>query len=187
MKKQIFAVVLCSSFSIPSFADGAYVFGGFERNKAEADLEELTISETDNGYGLGLGYQINNTLAVEFAYRDVLSLSSGETYEDFEYRNNIDTTALQISMLANYPLNEKVKVYGRLGVGRIEIDSEYRESGWGETYSERSSESKNKAVFGVGGSYAFTEKLGVRLEYNQFAKIEETTLSSLSLALTYNF
>jgi OOP family OmpA-OmpF porin len=187
MKKQIFAAVLCSSLSLPSFAAGVYVFGAFERNKAEADIEGFTLSETDNGYGFGLGYQINNTLAVEFAYRDMLSLSSGESYEDFEYRENVDITALQLSMLARYPLNKKVNVYGRLGVGKVEIDSEYREIDWGGTYIESSSESKNKAVFGVGGSYAFTEQLGARLEYNQFAKIEETTLSSISLALTYNF
>src|SRR5688572_21267466 len=129
MKKQLFAAALCSTLSLPSFAVGAYVFGGLERNKAEADIEGFTISETDNGYDFGIGYQINNTLAVEFAYRDMLSISNSEDYEDFESRGKVDTSVLQLSMLASYPLNEKVNVYGRLGVGRIEIDSEYRESG----------------------------------------------------------
>lgn len=187
MKKQIIAAVLFSSFSLPSFASGVYIFGDFERNKAEADAGNFSISKTENGYGLGLGYNINNTFTLEFAYRDLMSFSERENYEDVEYRQDTDVTALQLSVLANYPLNEKLKIYSRLGVGWLDIESDYSENVWGESDSESSSESETKAMFGIGTRYAFTETLAVRFEYSRFADIEETTLSSLSVGLSYNF
>lgn len=187
MKKQLFAATLLSALTLPVYAQGFYVFADFERNKAEADIGDVSISQTENGYGLGLGYTINSTFAAEFAYRDLMDISESETWSDYEYRASLDLTAFQASVVATYPLNEVVSVFGRLGVGKIDIDSSYYENDWGDVFRESESESKTKALFGIGARYAITEKVGVRAEYSRFAKIEDTTLSSLSLAVDYHF
>lgn len=58
---------------------------------------------------------------------------------------------------------------------------------WGTTSRETDNESETKALFGIGAGYAFTENLAARLEYSRFAKIEEATLSALSVAFQYHF
>lgn len=187
MKKQVLLLAFLFAFAVPSSAQGLYIFADVERNKIESDIEEFSMSKTENGYGLGLGYRVNNTLAIELAYRDMLSFNERDSYEDYEYRLDTDVTAIQISVLASYPLNEQVNIFGRLGVGRIDIDSTFYENSWGTTSREADNESATKALFGIGASYAFTENLAARLEYSRFAKIEEATLSALSVAFQYHF
>lgn len=187
MKKHMLAAAMLSLSAMPVYAQGLYLFADIERNKAEADIGSVSISQTETGYGLGLGYSINKTFAVEFAYRDLMDMSESETAEDYEYRSSLDLTAFQVSLVGQYPLNEAVNIYGRLGVGKIEIDSSYYENDWGNVERESESDSKTRALVGIGAHYAITERLGVRAEYSRFAKIEGTTLSALSLAATYHF
>jgi OOP family OmpA-OmpF porin len=187
MRKQLFATMLLSALTLPVYAKGFYVFADFERNKAEADIGDFSISKTENGYGLGLGYVISNTFAVEVAYRDLMDISESGGGEDYEYSSSLDLTAFQASVVATYPLSETISLFGRLGIGKIDIDSSYYENDWGDVYRESESESKTKAVFGIGARYALSEKVGVRAEYSRFAKIDDTTLSSLSLAVDYHF
>lgn len=187
MKKSLLVTALLSSLALPAAAQNLYVFADVERNKIEADAGRFSISNSENGFGLGVGYAFNNTFAIEVAYRDLMNISDRESFEDYEYSSDLDITAFQLSVLGNYALNEQVAVFGRLGVARIEFDIEEYENDWGDTYTDSSSESKTRALIGVGASYAFNENLGARVEYNRFADIEDITLSSLSIGLTYSF
>jgi OOP family OmpA-OmpF porin len=130
---------------------------------------------------------LNNYFAIELAYRELMGIEEGVEYEDYAYKFNSDISALQASIVASYPLNDAVSVYGRLGVGKIEVDTSSYENDWGDITRDSESESKTKALFGFGGRYAITEQFGVRAEYSRFAKIEDTTLSSFSLAVDYHF
>ncbi len=187
MKKQLFAATLLSALTLPVSAQGFYLFADVERNKAEVKFDSVSSSKTENGYGLGLGYTLTETFAVEVAYRDLMDMSESETWSDYEYRLKTEITVFQASLVANYPLNNAVSVFGRLGVGKIEVDSSYYENDWGSVYQDSESESKTKALFGVGARYALTEHVGIRAEYSRFAKIDELTFSSLSLAVDYHF
>jgi|GEM_PF-2094513 len=187
MKKHLFTTLLLSSLTLPVYAQGIYVFADFERNKLEVDVEDFSASKSDNGYGIGLGYTLTNHFALEVAYRELFSIDGSETYDDYEYRFNSELSALQASLVASYPLNEAVSVYGRLGVGKIEVETSSYENAWGDITRESESESETKALFGIGGRYAITEQFGVRAEYSRFAEIEDTTISSLSLAVDYHF
>lgn len=187
MKKHLFTTLLLITLTLPVSAKGIYAFANFERSKIEVDASDTSIDKNDNGYGIGLGYTLTNHFAVEIAYRELMSIEQGATYSDYEYRINTDISALQASLVANYPLNNAVSVYGRFGVGNIDADSSVYVNDWGDITRESGSESKTRALFGVGGRYAITEQVGVRAEYSRFAKIEDTTLSSLSLALDYRF
>jgi len=188
MKKQLFTTLLLSTLTLPVCAQGIYVFADFERNKVEHDVYDFSISQSNNGYGLGLGYTLTNHFALEVAYRDELfSFDVVEISEDYEYRETTELSAIQASVVASYPLNDAVSVYGRLGVGKIEVDTSSYENDWGDITRESESESETKALFGIGGRYAITEQFGVRAEYSRFAEIEDTTISSLSLAVDYHF
>lgn len=187
MKKPMCVLALLSAFTLPAAAQDFYVFAGAERNKIESEVDDLSISKNENGYGIGVGYRFNSTFAVELAYRDMLSISDGATYEDYEYLFDTDVRAYQASVVANYPLNNQMQIFGRLGVGRLDIDSSVYQNSWGEVTREQTSESETKALFGVGVGYSFTDNLGARLEYSRFAKIDDVTLSSVSIGLQYQF
>ena len=187
MKKHLFATLLLSTLTLPVCAQGIYVFADFERNKIEVDAVDASLDDSDNGYGIGLGYTLNNHFAIEVAYRDLLSIEESRVYEDYEYHTNTDISAIQASLVASYPLNGSVSVYGRLGVGRINADSRVYASTWFDSTGESESNSETKALFGIGGRYAITEQFGLRAEYSRFAEIEDTTISSLSLAVDYHF
>src|SRR6187402_1794902 len=132
MKKHLFTTILVSALTLPVCAQGIYVVADFERNKIEVDAVDASLDESDNGYGIGLGYT---------------------------YKFKSDISALQASLLASYPLNDAVSIYGRLGVGRIEVDSEIYANDWGDITRDSESVSKTKALFGIGGRYAITEQL----------------------------
>jgi OOP family OmpA-OmpF porin len=185
MKKQMCIVTLLSAFTLPAAAQGLYVFADAERNKIESEVDDLSVSKSENGYGVGIGYRLNSTYAIELAYRDMLSLSEGGTYEDYGYRYDTDVSAYQASVIANYPLNNQVNIFGRLGIGRLDIDSSLYQNAWGDLTREQSNESETKALFGIGMGYSFTDHFGVRLEYSRFAKVEDVTLSSVSIGLIY--
>jgi OOP family OmpA-OmpF porin len=187
MKKQLVAAALLSALALPVCAQGFYVFADFERNKMEADVDGFSVSKTENGYGLGLGYDLTKTFAVEVAYRDLMSFTEGETWSDYESSSTFDITAFQVSLVATYPLNDAVSVFGRLGVGRIDVDFSFYENDWGNVERESDSESETKALVGIGARYAVTQRVGIRAEYSRFAKIEDLTFSSLSLAVDYHF
>lgn len=187
MKKRLFTTIVLSTLTLPVCAQGVYIFADFERNKIEVDAVDASLDESDNGYGIGLGYTLTNYFALELAYRELMGIEEGVAYEDYTYTFNTDISALQASLLASYPLSDALSVYSRLGVGRIDVDSEIYENDWGDITRESDSESETKALFGIGGRYAITEQFGVRAEYSRFAEIEDTTISSLSLAVDYHF
>jgi OmpA-OmpF porin, OOP family len=188
MKKHLFTTLLLSTLTLPVCAEGIYVFADFERNKVEHDVYDFSISQSNNGYGLGLGYTLTNHFALEVAYRDELfSFDVVEISEDYEYRETTELSAIQASLVASYPLSGSVSVYGRLGVGRITADSHVYASTWFDSTGESDSNTETKALFGIGGRYAISEQVGIRAEYSRFAEIEDTTISSLSLAVDYHF
>ncbi len=188
MKRHLFAATLLSALSVPVFAQGLYVFADLERNKMEASVGGgWKLSKTESGYGLGVGYDIDETFAVEVAYRDLADFRVTEAFEDYGTYSSTDITALQASMVANFPLNNEVSLFGRVGLGRIKSKESYYVRNWNEEYRGSVSDSETKALLGVGMRYALSDKWAARLEYSEFADIDEVTLSALSLAIAYKF
>jgi opacity protein-like surface antigen len=113
----------------------------------------------------------------------LVAYSSSDEY----YASSTDLTSLQLSALGKLPVNDAMFVFGRLGVARLSLDeSETFKSPQGNTY-ESSSESKTKALIGLGAGYNVSQALAVRAEYLRHAKVGEVTFSSLSLGATYSF
>jgi len=187
MKKHILAAAVMLSGSLSVFAEGFYTAAEFTRNKIEADVGDYSVSRSENGYGLGVGYNLTSRIALELAYRDLLSFTESDTYEDVEYSSTIDVTAIQFSITGSYPLNQQFSLYGRLGAGRIQVESSYYENAWGDIARESDDETKTRALVGIGVRYAITEHVGARVEYSRFSKISETTLSSMHLGIDYQF
>ncbi len=187
MKKHLGLFVLTAAISLPSFAQGFYTFADYTHNKLEGSADGDSASESDSGYNLGLGYKINNTISVELAYRDIYKKTIHESNSDYSFTGKSTVTAIQLSALAFYPLNDKFSFFGRLGYGQLKSKYSYTGQGWGETDSGSGSQSYNRALLGVGTHLSLNEHWGMRLEYDRFAKIEGTSVSSVNLGVEFHF
>ena len=189
MKKHILATLVLGALTLPAAAEGFYVIGDIGHTTLSAE----GLDKTDNGLSIGGVYNLNNTFAIEAAYRDLGGLSSSyqDTYMnmDVDVKENLDFSALQLSAIAKMPLNDTFDVYGRLGMAKLK--SKYKISAYvsadDSSASQSSSDSENKMVYGIGARYTLNEKAGIRFEYNKFADWEGLSISALTLGADYSF
>lgn len=192
MKKQLLLACVIGTLTLPAMAENFYILGDVGQGKMEVDGDnDSTYSKTTTAYSFGAGYEFNQFFALELAYRDMGSVSDRGSYmEDgiqYNYRDKASASALQASIVGKLPISEEFSVFGRLGVGKIDIDYDSSESGGGSSWSGSDSASKSKALFGVGASYKISQQVELRAEYNQFAKWDDTKLSGLTVGATYHF
>ena len=195
MKKQIILASVLGALALPVMADNFYVFGDVGQGKTEIDgSDNYTFSKTATTYSLGAGYNVNRFFAVELAYRDLGETKDrGDAVDDFgdsfNFVDKYDVTALQASVVGKLPISDEFNLYGRVGVAKLNVD--YKSAAY---YSDgnnpapsKDSYSKTKALAGVGASYDITPQFAIRAEYNQYAKWDDTKLSSLTVGATYSF
>jgi OOP family OmpA-OmpF porin len=192
MKKQFLLACVLSAFTLPAMADNFYIFGDVGQGKFELDSSnDSKLSKTDTTFSIGAGYDFNKFLGVEVAYRDLgEAVDRGSDFDgvdDYDYVDKIGVTALQASVVGKLPISEVFNVYGRVGLASL--DAEYSSV---ETYDDgidedSGSESKTRALFGIGASFDVTSQLAVRAEYNQYAKWDDLKLSALTVGAVYKF
>lgn len=165
---------------------GPYIFAniGFTELNITPDAEDgddYGATDQINGFSIGGGYKINDLFAVEVAYRDLGTLDESE--EDITA--STDVTALQVSGIASYSINDSFTAYGRLGIADLTLKASYKDA----EESGSASISKNRIVYGIGGRYALNDRMGVRFEVDQFAKWSELalTVTTASLGVDYHF
>lgn len=193
MKKHFLALSVLAFVSAPSVASDFYVNGDLGQSQFQIDSLD---DESDTNYSLGVGYQINNNFAIEVNYVDFggwseserEALSGGNFYEEtYSY----DISAIQASLIASWPLNDKFSVYGRLGVADMEVDFTYKyHDSFDDEFSddyESDSDSKSKTLLGLGLGYSINQALALRVEYAQYDEWNALTLSALKAGLIYRF
>lgn len=180
MKKHFLLLGLL--VALPASAEGIYVFGDGGQSTFSVDFFDVVLSKTETTYGIGIGYEVNQTFSFELAYRDLGASDSADMYE----KSKVEKSAVQASLLANYAVSPVVEVFGRLGVANLKSEgiSDIRD------YSENNtptSLSNTKAFYGAGASYAANEKLSFRGEYNRYSEWEGVTVSILTIGAVYKF
>lgn len=131
---------------------------------------DLTSTRVDGytsagGHGIFAGYQFTPNWAAEVSYRNL---------GKFESDNASGYTRLnmtQISAVGMMPLNEKFKVYARLGWG------------FANATGSKSYNAANSMGFGAGAEYSFSKNLGVRAEINSVA----TDAKQFNVGMLYRF
>lgn len=192
MKKHLLFASLISVLAVPASAEGFYVLGDLGQSKMEVDLgNHYYFHDTDTAYDIGGGFNFNQYVALEVAYRDFGGTSIG----DDDYSAKSDMTAFQVSVLGKLPISDVVDVYGRLGVGRLKRKTTYTVRHYSHTfpqtysytYSQTESDSDNKAFFGIGANYKITESFALRAEYSKYDRWDDAVLSALAIGATYSF
>jgi OOP family OmpA-OmpF porin len=155
------ALVLASSAALAAQPNTFY---------AGADVGKTRVSdwsERETSYGAFAGYNFHQNFAVEAGYRRLGEEKFGG------YKITGDQAAL--SLVGSLPVAERVSIYGRLGVNRLEA----KLSSGGVSVSD----STTKALLGIGASYAFTEAVSGRVELQRAAS--DTT--NLSAGVSFQF
>lgn len=165
---------------------------GLSVNQAEDRLDSLfdavdvdvldattTIEDSDTGFGLAGGYQLNDNFAFEIAYVDLGSFGSRHTatvtdgveqaVADVEFQSSADGVA--VSVLGILPIGERFSVYARAGLSLLSADGTARITIDGETQRPSQSSQKTDPVFGVGAEYMFSKHFGVRLGWDRYLDV----------------
>jgi len=183
MKKHLLAMSLLAAVAVPASAEGVYIFGDVGQSKLSIEDDGWDVSKTDTAFSFGVGYALNSTFALEVAYRDFGKVT---LFQDQYEKDRLDSSALQVSVLAKFPVSDAIDIYGRAGVARLTYDWKYQDFEYPE-YNDIDSESKSRAFFGIGASYALNDNISLRAEYNRYAKWDEATASALTIGAVYSF
>lgn len=121
---------------------------------AGVDVSSTKISGYDRhgGYGAFLGYQFNESFAVEGGYHRLAETE----YRSGPLRADVTIDQLDLSVIGSLPLSAGFDLYGRLGYNRLTADADV--AGFG------AKEHDNNVLYGVGLGYAFTPAVHARLE-----------------------
>lgn len=144
------ALILASSAALAAQPGSFYAGADIGRTKVE------DFNQRETGYGAFVGYNFHENFAVEAGLRrladfDVLYGSPSSYVEGKERVNQA-----HLSVVASLPVADRLSVYGRLGVNRLDA----RISRAGISYKS----GDNKALYGVGMSYALTPAVSARVE-----------------------
>jgi OOP family OmpA-OmpF porin len=160
-----------------------------------------SLDDSDTGFGLAGGYQVNENFAAELAYVDLgdISYSANGTVTDgidtFAAGLGIDqsTSGPVFSILGIVPIGERFTVFGRLGIALMSVDADATVSIDDVSATDSVSTDRSNLMYGIGGEFSFNRRFGVRLGWDRYAEVGsddqagEVDIDLISLGLRYNF
>lgn len=164
--------------------------------------DRVQLDDTDAGWNVTLGYQINKYLAAELSYFDFGKASVTEYYTptlfpfplNLTVRSNIEAYGPGVSLLGTLPLTSSVEVFARGGV--LFLDQEIEQ----QITSFRSRQRTGEEIWmaGAGVQWFFTSRWATRLEYQLTDRIDRgndlrlaqagtTKIKQFSLGVSFDF
>lgn len=175
-------------------AEGGYAGVGFGQTSVDVDcILDISCSADDSDTALKIfgGYQFNPNFAIELGYYDLgeAKLTGTDSFLGFT-RARAEASGINFAVVGSFPVTERFTLMGKAGFFRWEVDYSEFTSSFG-SYS--ASETGFDPMFGIGGAFNFSEKLGIRVEYEKFLDVgdEDTTGQSdvdlISASLVFRF
>lgn len=147
MKKIAIAVLLSAFVAAPAVAADTPFYAGV--NVGSAEIDSTGFSSTTS-FGLLGGYTFNENVAAEVAYTNFGTKDLGF---GFSYKSS----ALSISGVGSYPINEQFSVFAKLGFASTTLE-----------LTGFPSESKSDLTYGFGGQFNVNKQIGIRLGYDVY-------------------
>jgi OOP family OmpA-OmpF porin len=119
------------------------------------------FSDRQSSFGGFVGYQFNQSFAVEGGYRRLA---------DFD---NVTLNQTHASVIGILPLQSNFNIYGRLGYNHIEAKASFANA--------TATDSTSGVLYGVGVGYNFTPQITARLEVQKPSSDSTNVGGSLSL------
>ena len=173
---RLLSAVLLLSLSSASMA-GFYVGGNV--GSANTDDPSGGIDDSDTGYKIYLGGEINNYFAVEGYYA-----AFGEpTFSDGFNTAKSEITGIGVDVIGKLPVGSSSKFFGSIGF--FNWDETYSINGF-TTFEDDGTDLK----LGIGFQQSFNQTISLRIEYEAFYiqdSFDNIDVTMLSAGLQINF
>lgn len=146
-----------------------------------------SVDNTDTGWKLFGGYQLNKNIGFEAAYVNLGSLTANATYATpagSPARVNVDVDGFQLSAVGTLPLNDAFAVFGKVGAFFSKSD----QTGTG-AFAAPASTDNTDWIYGLGGNWQFNPNIGLRAEWERFQGLgaSERHADLYSLGAVFSF
>lgn len=196
MNKVAIVALLSAFVATPALADntgkfyGAIDLGQGNAKDACSGLPStISCSTTTTAFRFGLGYQANQNVSLEAAYIDGGKIDIGGSYLGVPVTGEYSMTGLQLSAIGSYPISNEAELLGKIGLASIKAKESVSVSG--STFS--SDNSNSNLTFGLGARFKISDKIAIRVMYEDFGTIKAHSTSSgsnatlLSAGLQFGF
>lgn len=204
--KSLAILVLASGPIAAMAADsGWYVGAALGQSKLDVSAGELksdleaagatgvavTVDNTDTGWKLYGGYQLNQNIGFEAAYVNLGSATANATYSTLAgspVQTNTDADGYLLSVVGSLPLGDKFAVFGKLGAFVWSAEASATTSLGPVSLSGDGTD----LAFGLGANWKINKSIGLRAEWERFQNLSvdgsnERDVDLLSLGATYRF
>ena len=208
MKQSIFLLAMISiaytgiaSAQVPNF------YAGLSIGRSSADVTEISrqdilnsgftslssfqngSSKSDTAWKLYGGYRFNPNVAAELFYSNLGKFSrdasgNGATASsssvNFTLNSELKITGFGVAALLGTPLSDQWNVFAKPGLLVWDAKRTSTTTAAGSTQSASVSKSGTSPSLGVGTSYAFTDKLSARLEWERYFEVGDKNTTDKS-------
>ena len=145
-------------------ADAFYAGAGLGRSDIDADEGGSSFDDTDISWKILGGYRFTDNIALEAAWVDLGDFSDNVYYPSpgITAKTSIDINGLAVSGVGSLPVGESAAVFGKLGIWSWDSDSSVPALGVSPD------DDGTDVMFGIGGSYSFTNAFSVRAEWERY-------------------
>ena len=166
--------LLCSAWALaqPAASEAGWYLGGGIRPPSS------TAEDTDIGYRNFGGFRFSRHWGVEMGYSDLgRGYGGAESGAYLQEKYGYQTSAWTLAGTGVLPIGEAFSLQGRLGWSLASPDAAVSAPGLGAGAQGQGIGSalpryRSTVVWGVGGQYDYNSWLGLRVDYNNFGRIE---------------
>jgi len=208
MKQSIFLLTMISAaYAGIATAQDQSFYAGLGIGRSSADVTEISrqdildsgftslnsfqngSSKSDTAWKLYGGYRFNPNIAAEFFYANLGKFSrdasgNGATASsssvNFNLNSELKITGFGVAALVGAPLSEQWNVFAKPGLLYWDAKRTSTTTAAGASLSGSVSKSGTSPSFGVGTSYAFTDKLSARLEWERYFEVGDKNTTDKS-------
>lgn len=171
-------------------------YAGISAGQSKADVDgsgltvlgatqsSLSTEDTDTGFKVYGGYRFNRYLGVEVGYADLGSFSATRNVTApaaGSLKAETSVSGIFGQAVGLLPLSQRFSLLGTAGLYANEVKTDVTSSGGVVLIGSRSaSHSDVNLKLGVGAGYDFTDKFGVRLEWERFFDLGDDSVGGKS-------
>ena len=170
MHKKFFAALLGAVLVAPlaSHAEGSYFKAGVGPSEYKNDF----VSENKAAVILAYGFSVDKNFDVELGYAHLGKVKDAT--------GSVEAQSIYLAGVGNLPLTDAFSAFGKVGVAVNQFNNK-------PTGSVETTDTKARALLGLGLAYNFTKDVAGTLEYQYFGKVDQIKVSALTVGIKYGF
>jgi OOP family OmpA-OmpF porin len=178
MQKKLLAALLGAVLVVPvvAHAEGSY----FKVDVGQSKYKDDSPSENETAASLAYGFAIDKNFGVEVGY---INFGKLKNFVEEEPSRTYQQQAFYLAGVGSYPLTDALSATGKLGIAVNRQEWKVSEPDLIEAHTE----TKTRAMIGLGLAYNFTKEVAGTLEYQYFGKASEIKVSAITVGVKYGF